>query len=358
MKRKFSLLLAGIMFLVIAGTTAMIAQSVDPRPAPPPMEGGRRAMTIMRAEGEGPSLGVMVSDVKPDDVRELKLPGEYGVIVNQLSNDSSAAKAGIQKGDVILQFAGEKVRSAAQLARLVRETPPGRAVSVEISRSGRTQNVTATLVNPAPPERMFRYRMPNVEIPQVRLPDFNALYIGGPRLGVSGDDLTSQLADYFGVKQGKGVLVREVEEGTPAQKAGLKAGDVIVRVGSEEITSVAELRRALQGSRDQSRTVNVTVVRDRKEQTLSVQLEAPRSFEPRRVANLRNFGLNQEEVNRLKSEAEAYSAEMLKARDRMRLESEKIRNEYQRAMQELQQKMRDLNFETRGLEKKMIGQSI
>jgi membrane-associated protease RseP (regulator of RpoE activity) len=166
-------------------------------------------------------LGIQISDVTAERARELKLAGEYGVVVEEVTEDSPAAKAGLQAKDVILSFAEERVRSAEQLRRLVRETPPGRSVPVQISRDGQTRTLQVTpeahqahmafpgaramrvprvmVAPPAPPAP------PAPHAPQapfwVEAPEFEfQLYARGPMLGISGDELTPQLAEYFGVK--------------------------------------------------------------------------------------------------------------------------------------------------------------
>ena len=90
-------------------------------------------------------LGVSLEDVGPDDVSRLKLDAERGVIVTDAKPDGPAGKAGIKEGDVIVRFQGETVQSAAQLARLVGETPAGRTVSIEVLRDGESKTVSATL---------------------------------------------------------------------------------------------------------------------------------------------------------------------------------------------------------------------
>jgi len=148
-------------------------------------------------------------------------------------------------------------------------------------------------------------------IPNVRIPSFN-FHFGwdGPRLGIVGDDLTRQLADYFGVKQGKGVLVREVKSGTPAEKAGLKAGDCIVRVGSTEVGTIGELHEALRSQSDEGKNNELTlgVIRNHREESVKVTLESP-SDDDREVAENAVLVLpEREELDALKGEIGALRA--------------------------------------------------
>ena len=227
--------------------------------------------------GGGAWLGVTLRDVTPDKARELKLGGDFGVLVESVEADSPASKAGLEKGDVIVEFAGERARSVAQVRRLIRETPDGCTVALQVVRAGQNRTLQAKLetrhlrlfgTGGTPPL--------GITVPPFDVPSFDyRLLTPGPTLGISGDDLTSQLAEYFGVKQGKGVLVREVESGSAAQKAGLKAGDVIIRVDNTEVSSVDSLRRALPRDFEGKRKVNLTIVRDRREQTVTAELDAP-----------------------------------------------------------------------------------
>lgn len=256
-------------------------------------------------------LGVRLEDVTTDRARELKLSGEYGAVITHVTEDSPAAKAGLKENDVVLEFAGERVRSAAQLRRLIRETPPGRSVTLKLSHDGQTRTVNVALEARHGGLAGPHIEMPELpEIPRIRMPNFYFDF-GAPRMGISADELTPQLAEYFGVKQGKGVLVREVESGTPAEKAGLKAGDCIVRVGSKGISSVGDLQSALaeQGGEkaEGKREVELTIVRDRHEQTLKVEL-APRSrlWSP---SEAQYVGGNPEELERLSTELRALAPE-------------------------------------------------
>lgn len=250
--------------------------------------------------GDGGWLGVRLEDITAQKVQELKLPGQYGALVTEVEPDSPAAKAGLQANDVIVDFAGEKVRSVAGLRRMVRETPVDRTVPVEILRNGERSTLNVTIQARRGGNDLFGFSMPGLERPEpdlrvpgpeLRVPphafEFTPPgspwnWFNGARLGIRAEDLTEQLAAYFGVKEGKGVLVAEVEKGSAAEKAGLRAGDCIVRVDSKDVSSVDELHQALtsspRGPSNKSQ-VTLTIVRDRREQTLPVTLEE-RRMEP------------------------------------------------------------------------------
>jgi serine protease Do len=211
-------------------------------------------------------LGVMIQEVGSDRARELKLPEEAGVEITRVDPNSPAASAGLMTGDVVLQYGGQKVEGLEQFSRLVRETPAGREVKLQIFRSGGAQTVTAKIASrPGPPlvlpAEPFNFRLPDT--PRDLLSRRSNL------LGIEGEPLNGQLADYFGVKDG--VLVRSVAKNSAAEKAGIKAGDVITRVGDSKVSTPADITSHLRTLRGQS--VPVAVTRERREMTLSVAIE-------------------------------------------------------------------------------------
>lgn len=223
--------------------------------------------------GAGSFLGVGIQEIDGIRAKALKLPEESGVEVTRIAPDSPAEKAGIKTGDVIIQYNGERVEGMDQFSRIVRETPPGRDVKIGIIRSGVPQTITAKIVPrpvingqliPAPGQ--FSAREPL----EFRFPDMpqNRMTWRSTLLGIDAEALDGQLAEFFGVKEG--VLVRAVNKGSAADRAGIKAGDVIVRVDDAKVATPADISARLRGLR--GRAVSVVVVRDRKE--ISVMLAA------------------------------------------------------------------------------------
>jgi len=319
-----------------------------PVPGPRP-ETHRRFM--LHGQAGGPWLGVVLTDISAEKAKELKVVGDYGVLVKEVREDTPAAKAGLMKDDVILEFAGEKVRSAAHLRRLVRETPAERNVTIVVSRAGQTKSLTAKLESRPRGAMAFAGVPAPRPVPHVEAPKFFDIKIfRGARLGISGDDLTQQLAEFFGVKQGKGVLVREVTVGSAAEKAGLKAGDVIVAVDGKEVASVGKLRRALAGDKDdtEKRKVTLTIVRDKREQTFAVELEPAQHLGPRSVARLDAFGIDPEEVQEMADEAVAEARELeIQAGELadQAEEWEEQQQEFQKEQEKLQKELRHLQEE-------------
>ena len=281
--------------------------------------------------GGGPRLGVQVRDVAKEDVAKLKLTTQSGVVIDEVMDESAAQKAGVKAGDVVVQFDGENVRSAMQLTRLVRETAEGRAVKMAVIRDGTRMDLDVTptaaddevsmFVNedqmrgdverqmqqfhlerrlpesgqamppgstfhweqrtppPMPPGGTLQWRR---EMPTpMPVPDGGALQyfgdatgnfaftMGRGRLGVTVQELTPELATYFGVKDG--LLVSAVQGDTPAAKAGIKAGDVIATVNGKTVASSSELIKELA---DKEGEVTIGLTRDKKPLSLKAILEA------------------------------------------------------------------------------------
>lgn len=241
-------------------------------------------------------LGIEISEVNADKVKELKLSATRGVVVGNIDPDGPAAKAGLKENDVILSYEGQAVEGTIQFRRLVRETPPGRAIPLSISRDGSVQNITIevgerdngafdTEIGP----RAYKFKMPKVQ--EFTMPDFDfnvmtpeVMDFHTPLLGIGAEDLNGQLGDYFGAPSGEGILVREVRSGTAAEKAGLKAGDVITKVDGTAVKSTRELRSQLRQKVEQ-KTVTLSVLRKGSEISVPVEIEKPRRIEAPQIVN-------------------------------------------------------------------------
>lgn len=225
-------------------------------------------------------LGLGVSEIDAERAKALKLREERGVEVTRVEEESPAEKAGLKKGDVVLQYNGERVEGTEQFVRMVRETPPGRQAKLTISRDGQTQTLTATIghakgraMHAAPKMDFDKFKKDLEEMKELRImPEMSWEYGSskGGKLGVVAEPLEDQLAEYFGVKEG--VLIRSVMKESPAEKAGIKAGDVILKIDEQKVTSVRGLSEAVRTARAK-KTFPVTVSRKGKEMTLPVTME-------------------------------------------------------------------------------------
>lgn len=255
---------AAVGALVAVATFAPGVQGQDRRTAP------RAEREVRLAQWFGGQIGVTVRDGD----------AAAGVVVDDVRSGGPAAKAGVKEKDVIVEFDGERVRSARQFSRLVDETPQGKSVKMVMQRDGQRTTVDVT-----PEAREFgrimpleRFTMPDPpEFPdlpnfdrKLALPEFEVYTSRQRRLGVQLEDIEDQLAGYFGVK--RGALVTSVADDTPAARAGLKAGDVITKIAGETVESTGDVRREIRRI-DDDQEFAVEIVRDRKPTTLKVRLE-------------------------------------------------------------------------------------
>jgi serine protease Do len=229
----------------------------------------------------GTYLGVNLAEINADRARELKLKEAYGVEITRVEETSPAEKAGLKTGDVVLEYNGQRVEGMEQFGRLVRETPAGREVKLLISRNGANQTVAATVQTRKVKALTGNMRdfFPGVEVPEFHLPDMPQVFTTwrSPMLGIESESLSSQLATYFGVKEG--VLVRSVLKDTAAEKAGIKAGDVITKVDGSKVTTPNELVSAIR-SASSKKTFPLELTRERRETTVNVTIEDGRSEKP------------------------------------------------------------------------------
>ncbi|MCA1564081.1 MAG: PDZ domain-containing protein [Acidobacteria bacterium] len=278
--------------------------------------GGNTSGARVFVYGGGNQLGVSVESVTRENMNSFNLGGEpRGVAVREVLPDSPAAKAGLQKNDVILRFDGEQVSSVQKLQRLINESAPEHTARLSISRNGSEQEVSVTLGKREArgPGAFGNFNFPGVQefnfdagelkrraqelsrnseewkkrakewergseemrkgLEKFRAEgfgdNFRLVYgAGGRRIGITTQNLTDQLANYFGVSGRDGLLVTSVAENSPASKAGLKAGDVVTEVDGTRLKNASELARAL-NRRDEGE-VSLTVVRDRKTRTVKV----------------------------------------------------------------------------------------
>ncbi len=264
-------------------------------------EPGRRVEVqrpeVMVLDGRGAQLGVMVSDV---DAKATT----GGVKIDEVNDDSPAEKAGIKAGDVVVEYDGERVRSARQFTRLVQETPEGRSVAIALLRDGKRQTVNATPetgrmtwnVGPEVDRAMreaergmrefrfdttpdFRFDSREPRRFEYRIPDRATPFVTQPRgrLGVTVQSLTPELEEYFGAKNG-GALVSSVTPDSAASKAGIKAGDVIVSINGRNVSDSDELVNEL---KDINGDATIVVLRDKKQMTLKATIERARPAAPR-----------------------------------------------------------------------------
>jgi serine protease Do len=263
-----------------AELTALAQEKIEEFP-------GQEARVFVNSQDDGGGwLGIEIGEVTQDKAKDRKLSSARGVVVMDIEPDSPAVKAGLKENDVITQYDGQTVEGTVQFRRLVRETPSGRTVALVISRNGSMQNIPVELGDRSSffEKKMkgkmrdfgsaYAFTAPNFDF-HFDGPDVaNAFDMRTPLLGISAEDLSGQLAAYFGAPDGAGILVREVRSGTPAEKAGLQAGDVIIKMDGKQVRSLGELREQLRDKSDQ-RSVSLGILRKGSEMSVSVTIEKP-----------------------------------------------------------------------------------
>lgn len=261
-------------------------------------------------DGNGSYLGVRTQEVNNENFSKFGLREVRGVAVEKVVENSPAAAAGIQDNDVIVRFNGDEVTSSRKLTRLVSEVAPDHQVSLTVLRNGKEKDIKATLGKRPTPQfenGNFSVTIPEIDkerlekqlkdLPELKelkklkelkelegLKEGNGAMIFGDgdgknfawsmgsrrQLGISVYPLTKQLAANMGVESG--VMINNVREDSPAARAGLKAGDIIVEAGGKAVKNNMDLIRAIGDKKDGD--IQLTFIRDKNRQTVSVTPEA------------------------------------------------------------------------------------
>ncbi len=236
-------------------------------------------------------LGVDLGEIDADHVSSLRLKDAHGAEITMVDHDAPAGKSGLRVHDVILQLDGQPVDNVDQLRRRLHEMPSGRTVTLLVSRNGNPITITVQLCDRVILEQQAWSQ--HFSIPEPAKPEHSRggeSFIGstkpvGPAflgtvipkglyVGADVNPVRTQLADYFGVRSGTGLLVESVDDQSPAARAGMKAGDVIVKVESEPMKTRNDWLKALHKHRGQF--VQVTVMRNKQEQTLTMSAGKPK----------------------------------------------------------------------------------
>lgn len=358
-------MIAGCLLILMSGAPALFAAENN-CPADPQFPG-----EYQQHKSKTSYLGVEVNNVDSDRAKALNLKEETGVEVLGVDQDAPASKAGIKEHDVILAVNGTKIESEEELRRVIRETPPGRTIDLLVSRNGQQMTLKPTLA--ARDQMTAMWMAPNIKIPEIHVqppmppmppmsfeppdvPDVH-VYYNLRSVGAYVENLTPQLRDFFGVKNGAGILVRSVEKGSPAELGGLKAGDVIVRVGQERVNDSGDWRRAL---RNKSGNVPVGIVRDKREQNVTIKLPERRQTGEAWDSESFDFDLQpqmealRKELQRIPRINEEQKMAMLKAQQEWKKEFQNNRAEWQKSIAEAQKEAsKEQQKEMKDLQKNM-----
>ncbi len=214
-------------------------------------------------------LGVSISEISEDVLEAYGLKDRRGVLITNVADDSPADKAGLKEGDVITEFDGKPVDNTEDLTRFVRGCEPGSEVQVKIMRQGKAQTIKVTI------GKLRRY-YPHISLGPLVLPSFTPFrFFWGGRLGLTLQNLNPSLGEYFQRESGKGVLVLEVEEESPAAEAGFLPGDVIISIDGKAVDNKENLRDILKEAEEGDK-LTFEILRKGKSQKLTVEMKDDR----------------------------------------------------------------------------------
>jgi C-terminal processing protease CtpA/Prc len=277
-------------------------------------------------DGEFGWLGVHIQNITPGLVEALDLDSEEGVLIDDVVDDSPAEEAGLMKGDVILRYDGSTVNDVKELTEMVRKTEPGTGIEIVINRKGRELTVLAEIGETEHGDfdaKSFALDLPFGILEGFNMPkeSFKFEFQGSskPRFGVGIQELDGQLAEFFEVSDEEGILVTEVYEDSPAEEAGVMAGDVIIKFDGKEIGETGELISAVQ-SADAGKTVMVEIVRKGRPMTLEAVLP---DIEKEDKASRYYIQAMDEDKKELQKELD----ELKKELEKLKMELEKLQQE-------------------------------
>jgi membrane-associated protease RseP (regulator of RpoE activity) len=279
--------------ILTASAAAISAQAV-----PAPKADGKGVMVFSRDDGS--YLGIQGVGITSENLAQYGLKEARGVGIEKVMENSPAEKAGLQKGDVIIRFDDEEVKSSMKLTRMIGEVSPDQKAKLTVLRGGEEREITVTMGKRQPfvfergqalsfpdmPNMPNMQNMPAMPDQEFKLDDdmfkgqsfqfpkngnFVWNFNGGRRIGISSEPLTKQLGDFFGIADGKGLLVTEVRADSPAAKAGLKAGDIVVEANGKPIAEATDLVQQINAKKEGD--MEITFIRDKNRQTIKVTPE-------------------------------------------------------------------------------------
>jgi len=244
--------------VLLAGTLILSADGS----AGPQEKSEKHVLVTTRSTRQG-WLGVQIQDMTSKLAKKKNLSTEEGALVTKVTEKSPAEKGGLKEDDLIVEFNGHAIYDGDDLSKAVRRTKPGTTVSVTVQRKNEKKTLQVTI------GKMNRNAWPFAVSPMAPGLRHYRFMQSTSTYGLTIRDLNSQLGEYFGVSEGKGVLVDEVEKESEAEKAGFKAGDVIVRVGSDSVEDVTDVQEALRDQKEGEK-VDIEVLRKGSRKTLTL----------------------------------------------------------------------------------------
>lgn len=315
--------------------------------APAPAKDGEERTIVVKAgdddevlvkEPRGTWLGVGIADLKEKGEKEV----DKGVLITQVYDDSPAEAAGLEEDDVIVAVDGKKVNETDELVKAIQSREPGDDISLTVNRDGKEQLIIATL-GERPEEYVWLDKddflgladlgaaLGNLYIPEINI-GFSG-FGGRGRLGVYVHDLSEGLAEYFEVPGGEGVLVDDIVEDSPAEAAGIRAGDVIIKIGDEDVADTEELVEAISEMEKDTPTPIVLV---RKGERMTVEVTVGASEQEKALEHFK-------QTYQLKADELENKMHTLKL-------SDEDREELKQELQELKEELKELKEELKELQ--------
>jgi C-terminal processing protease CtpA/Prc len=295
----------------------------------------KEALKVYEESSKSGYLGVYLQSIDRDLKEALELESRKGALIAGVVDDSPADEAGLEEEDVVVEFDGKMVRNSSQLTRWIKKRSPGDKVDLVVIRDGKKQNIAVVLgKRPKSELRIVEPFLENLYMPKAGT--YSLTYFSGSRIGVKVQSLTEQLGEYFGVEDGQGALITEVEEDMPAEKAGLKAGDVIVEADGEDIDDTGDLVEVI-SEKEEGEKVQLTVMRDRSSRSFEVEVEKSKAWSSSDwsdFATLKVFTDKLQKPEKLWLQKE--SSELEEEMEELREELEELKEE----LEELREKLR------------------
>lgn len=244
-------------------------------------------LALSAAAWAGPNsdawMGIYTQTVDPDLKEAFNLDSDHGIVVKMVIPDSPADKAGLKQGDIILMLDKQRLINADDLVAYVQDHKPGDKLDVRVSRQGVEKDIEVQLGERSnySDDRDYLFGMMN-QAPHTysKTYKFYDSKYADSYIGVTLQSLNSQLGEYFGVKDGQGALITEVLADSPAEKAGLKAGDVVVAVDGEAVSDPSGVQKVV-AAKNEGDKIDVRVIRNHAEKQFAFEVEkSPDNFPP------------------------------------------------------------------------------
>jgi len=298
-------------------------------------------------------LGVSTRDMRPSLAREMNIGTKTGAQVTDVVDESPAEKAGIEDDDVIVEFNGKPVEDANDLIKAVRRSDPGSRATLVVVRGSQKKTLEATLGSRPEVHTFVMPRIPHIP----RMPHVGVrVFAGASAHGLQLMDLNSQLREYFGAPDGKGVLVEKVDKRSAARDAGFKAGDVILKVGKEEVEESEDIWDALEDFKGGD-SASVEVLRKGSRLTLHLEIDESEDMDSYFFRSHRG-GLDEEaleSIEEARREYEDQSGLMKKEKFHLQRDMEKLKEELRSVGKEIRSRMDTLRNTLRRELKQVVG---